>query len=155
MANLLVHATFALALTSVSTSLIHGTPLTAHGFYAALAGILPDLDGHGRAASRSPYGHSLTYGVLWALLAISGFALAAWGGLLSAHAIWPLLGAGLTGLSSHLLLDALAEPGILTRHRPDGTWGRIWIFDGTWLSRVNLTVSGLSVGTLVALVAVY
>ncbi len=155
MPNLLAHATFALALSSVYTSLLQGTPLTAYGFYAAIVAILPDMELHRRTASRTPYGHSLAYGLLWALLVLSALTLAAWAGLLHADALWLLLCACLTGLASHLFLDALAEPGTLTWRHGDEKWGRIAALRRPWPSLLNLAVSGLSVGTILALMVVY
>lgn len=155
MANLLAHATFALALLSVSTSLLQGTPLTVHGFYAALVALLPDAEVHRGTASRTPYGHSLAYGLLWALLLLSALTLAARAGLVPVDSLWLLLYACLTGLASHLFLDALTEPGTFTRRHERERWGRIALLGRPWVSRLNLLVSGLSVGTILALLVVY
>ncbi|MFQ5918583.1 MAG: hypothetical protein ACE5I4_00890 [Thermoplasmata archaeon] len=155
MANLLAHALFALALVSVPTSILLGTPLTASGFYAGLVAILPDAELRRGRDSRTPYGHSLAYGLLWALLALPPLTLAAWAGLLPIGSFWVLLGACVTGLASHLFLDALTEPGVLTWRRADGTWGRVAVVGGRWTSRLNLLVSGLSVGTVLVLLSAY
>jgi hypothetical protein len=155
MANLLVHALFALALVSVYTSLHDGTPLTPLGFFAGLVAILPDAELSRGPDSRTPYGHSLAYGILWALLAVSVLTLATWAGFLLVDALWPLLGACMTGLASHLLLDALTEPGTLTWRGPDGNWGRVAALGRRWTSRLTLVVSGSSVGIILALLVAY
>ncbi|MEE9593699.1 MAG: hypothetical protein V3W28_08985, partial [Thermoplasmata archaeon] len=55
--------------------------MSEFGFYAALASLAPDLEGT-RSETRTPYGHSAAFGILWALLLLSSCSLAGWMGLL-------------------------------------------------------------------------
>lgn len=127
----------------------------AEGYYAALLALLPDVEVHRRTGSRTPVGHSIAYGLLWVLLALSALTLATLAGLLPPDSFVPLFAAGLIGLTSHLFLDGLTEPGMLTWRRRDVGWGRIALLGRPWTSRLNLAVSGLSVGTILALMAIY
>ncbi|MEE9268517.1 MAG: metal-dependent hydrolase [Thermoplasmata archaeon] len=155
MANLLAHGLFALALSSVFTSLSQGVPLTAYGFYAALTALLPDLELDRRSGPRTPYGHSLAYGLVWALLVLAAVSLAGFAGLLPLTSLSALAGACLTGLASHLFLDSLAEPGILTWPRRGQKWGRVAGMSRRWAPALNLTVLGFSVGTILTLLVLY
>ncbi|MFQ6013138.1 MAG: metal-dependent hydrolase [Thermoplasmata archaeon] len=154
MANLLAHALFALALFSAGSSPISGAPLTAYGFYAAFASLAPDLGG-GRIARRTPYGHSLAYGFVWALLVLSLLSLAAWTGLVPTASFPLLVGACLTGLVSHLFLDALTPPGIWTWPRGGARWGRFVWRGPRRGSGLNLSVSAFSLATILALLILY
>lgn len=155
MANLLSHALFALALFSIPSSLLYGTPLTSYGFAAALASLAPDLERRGAAVWRTPYGHSVAYGLLWALLTPSILSVAAWTSLLPPWSLHLLIGAWLTGLASHLLLDALREPGIFTWPLADGHWGRFAAFRRRRTQGLNLVVSSFSIGTILTLAILY
>lgn len=155
MANLLAHALFALALYAVPSSLIAGTPLTEQSFYAALVALLPDLELGAGGRGRSPLGHSIAYTLFWALLGLSGLSLAAWTGPLPRLTVLPLFGAFLVGLGSHLLLDALREPGIFTWPGRGGPWGRFSFLRQRGAPELNLPVAAFSIGAVLTLLVLY
>jgi hypothetical protein len=153
-ANLLAHALFALALFSVLSSFRDGAPLSEFGFCAALASLAPDLEGT-RAGTRTPYGHSAAFGLLWALLLLSSCSLAGWMGVLPLAVLPLFLGASLTGLASHWFLDALKEPGIFTRPQAGRPWGRLVLLAGHRVPNLDVLVSGVSIGTILTLLVLY
>lgn len=153
MANLLVHALFALALSSISASLVGEGPLSGGAFVAAFVALLPDVE-LGRGGRRTPYGHSLAYTALWILVALSGLSVATHLGVLPGSRIMPLFFALLVGLGSHLLLDAFSGPGIFSWPSKGGKWGRIRLLQGRVLN-TDLLATGLSGGTLLLLLVVY
>lgn len=152
MANVLAHGLAALALHSALWSLLSGEPLSAYGFVAALAALLPDLE-LGRGGGATPYGHSLGYALLWSLLAVAGLSLLATASLLSAEDLVPLFLAVVVGLGTHVFLDALVPPGIWTVPCPGEGWAPPRALLGPrWSSAVNGGTSGLSLAGLVLLV---
>lgn len=124
MANLLTHGLFALALYSTGWALAYGQPLTAFAFLAAFVALVPDVDSSG-LDERSPVGHSLGYVALWILTAVSVLTVVASVGLLPEAALIPSILALALGLASHLLLDAIIDPGILGLPTKHGLWKRL------------------------------
>ncbi len=123
MPNLLAHALAAIAAHVILGYVFQGTVLTEYAFVSALLALLPDLDLHGEDR-KSPYGHSIGYGLLYLLLCASGLSIAVALGVLQPGTTFPLLAATVVGLGTHLMLDALEDPGIFTFPRR-GRWGRI------------------------------
>ncbi len=148
--NLLAHGLFALALHAGLRSLTALPPLSEYGFLAALVALLPDLDQRHQDGP-SPGGHSVGYVALWSLLATLLLAVAPLIPHFPPVPIAPTLGAVLTGLWSHLLLDSLGTPGILGLPR-EGRWSHLgmrWRAGG----KLSLGVSAGSVGLLLLLLA--
>ncbi len=123
MPNLLAHALAAMAAHGVLGYVFQGTVLTEYVFVSALLALLPDLDLDGEDG-RSPYGHSIGYGFLYLLLCASGLSAAVALGVLKPGTTFPLLAAAVLGLGTHLMLDAVEDPGIFTFPRR-GRWGRM------------------------------
>lgn len=151
MSNLLAHALAALATHSVLGYAFHGTALTGYGFISALIATLPDIDLDGEKG-RSPYGHSVGYAALYLLGGTCGLSITSALGMVSVSQVLPLLTAVAVGLGTHLLLDCIENPGILTFPR-NGEWGR-WSLRVRKGRRVDLWTSSLSTLLLLALLAV-
>ncbi|MFQ5837548.1 MAG: hypothetical protein ACE5HJ_02035 [Thermoplasmata archaeon] len=155
MANLLAHSLFALALYSFLWSIFLHEPLTEYAFLAAIVALMPDIDA-GAGGERSPLCHSLGYAVLWSLLALCGLGLASSLRLMPLGILLPMELAVVMGLGSHLLLDALVDPGVLTLPKGGGEWGRFpRLFGVRVASRLNLLVSLGSTAALLTLLALY
>jgi hypothetical protein len=154
-ANLLTHSLFALALYSSGWSLLRGEPLTGYAFLAAVVALLPDVDLR-PDETRSPLGHSLGYAILWGLLSLSALTLLSSASLVPSAAVLPAAFAILVGLGSHLLLDGIVEPGVMSLPSHSDMWRKLpFLIRHRHAPRLELSVSAGSIATLLALLAVY
>ncbi len=132
---------------------LQGEPLTEYAFLAALVALLPDLDQDEREA-RSPYGHSVGYGIVYVLLSLSGLSFVQMLGLITSTAAVSLGLAIGVGLGSHLLLDALVAPGIFSFPR-GGEWDRLSLSGKVVVKKIDLLVSSLSAAFLLSLLVLF
>lgn len=155
MSNELTHG-LAAAVAASTISLLAGKPaISAPVFLAGFAGMLINLDrGGAMNGSRTPYGHSLVFGIFWLYASAICVYFVHISGMLSVDsALWYLV-AFAAAYFSHLALDAFSGEGIFIVPLARGNKARDWN-NWTRLRIVSKARSRASSGELnVALVSV-